>query len=757
MSRINKMRNYLSLLLFTGVSSVSVFAQASATSETGSDEEVVALPVFEVSTDQDRGYGSTHSLGGSRVNLQIKEIPGSIISLNEQFLKDVAALEVNDAIDYVSGIATRDGAQYTLRGYAQLGVNYRDGLPDREIGLNTAANDAGSFQRLEVIKGPAGILFGSHSMGGVVNRISKMPLSKPRTMVQVGVSGGWDEFIRGMVDTTGPLGQTGLSHRLVLVDREGEKSWGGEDTRRTAVGVLTYDFGKQKSQRVWYRYNYFEYKGDSEQGWNFIDKDDVLPDFFLGDGRDYTNFPDDSYVTQSTRSMELGYRASVDALGGKWTVRLMGRKNDNWGDKSRSYSGGTVRAFDANGNVLGTNREISSKDPRVADWRTTLIARDFESFRNDIAGYFDAVGEYEIGPSAHTLVFSFDARESEQRRTFEFWNAKFPNAPASAPNTYSLIPERSKVELEGVTFEGIKAAGGVGGFTVQNAPVDTAGQAYALQDNISFLKKRLIFVAGGRYDNNKNEGYRVNRQLEETPNAVIKKNAWTYKFGVVVEPIRGLGIFAQEATTFNPGSSEMFPNQEGKIDELGVKLDFDDSNLVATASVFDMELTNVVTPVARPPEQGGGTVNIPAGTQNTKGWELDVSWQPVRGLNMVLAYSDLTSVNERGLPFRGVPQSATYSAFVKYTFTSTILNGVGLGASFKHTGSRTGDSTATFWIPSDEVTNLTVSYAKPKSNWSIQANVINVFDTDALRSSVSDRNLTAWQPITYRLTFNQTF
>ena len=203
-------------------------AGSPATPPPDSDEEPLQLSVFDVTTSRDEGYGSTYSVGGSRVNLPIQEIPSSIVSLNEQFLKDVGALEVNDAINYVSGIATADGAQYSLRGYAQQGVNYRDGLPDREIGLNTATNDAGGFQRIEVIKGPAGVLYGAHSMGGIVNRVSKVPLGTQQTNIQLGLSTGWDQFVRGVVDTTGPLKDTGISYRLVLVDREGGEGLGRE-------------------------------------------------------------------------------------------------------------------------------------------------------------------------------------------------------------------------------------------------------------------------------------------------------------------------------------------------------------------------------------------------------------------------------------------------------------------------------------------------------------------------------------------------
>ena len=116
------------------------FAQTPATSSSTlkPESEVVELSVFSVNADKDKGYGATNSIAGSRVNVPLREIPSYTISLNEQFLKDVGAVDMLDAINYVSGVRTagqgQGDTQYQLRGYAQSGNGtvYRDGLPDRD-------------------------------------------------------------------------------------------------------------------------------------------------------------------------------------------------------------------------------------------------------------------------------------------------------------------------------------------------------------------------------------------------------------------------------------------------------------------------------------------------------------------------------------------------------------------------------------------------------------------------------------------------
>ena len=125
---------------------------------------------------------------------------------------------------------------------------------------------------------------------------------------------------------------------------------------------------------------------------------------------------------------------------------------------------------------------------------------------------------------------------------------------------------------------------------------------------------------------------------------------------------------------------------------------------------------------------------------------------PVKGLNMVLAYSDLTSLNEAGKPFRGVPQTPTYSVFAKYTLNRGALRGLGAGVGYKHTGERTGDTTGTFWLPAYDSTDVSLSYTPPKARWNVSLHIMNVFDSDAIRSSVSSTTVSPLPPITYRLT-----
>ena len=160
-------------------------APANATSK---DEDTVKLAPFEVVTDKGtRGYGTTNALGATRINAPIADTPQSIVSLNQEFLKDVNPTNFSEALRFVSGVTNGAGAEYggdvTIRGITTEAIGFRDSIRDR---LSTSAAglaalpDPIEVERLEVIKGPAGALYGSHGFGGVINRVSKRPLETTR-------------------------------------------------------------------------------------------------------------------------------------------------------------------------------------------------------------------------------------------------------------------------------------------------------------------------------------------------------------------------------------------------------------------------------------------------------------------------------------------------------------------------------------------------------------------------------------------------
>lgn len=198
-------------------------AQTTASSDT-KKEEIVVLSPFKVTTEKDRGYRATNSISGSRLDTSIKDIPMPIEVITEQFLKDTGAKDLRQGLRYSAGIQLQSQNDYGTPGGAYQGpggVNNAEGATAnrsqtsikirgfvtesvlRDGYLRQHATDSINIGRVEVVRGPAALLYGVGNFGGIVNYLPKMP--EARQAAVVGLSVGSYGLKRVTLDTTGPI------------------------------------------------------------------------------------------------------------------------------------------------------------------------------------------------------------------------------------------------------------------------------------------------------------------------------------------------------------------------------------------------------------------------------------------------------------------------------------------------------------------------------------------------------------------------
>ena len=230
----------LALLGYCAVLPV-VFAQSAPTKEEKSaasvpkvEEETIVLNPFVVKSDGDKGYRATNSISGTRLNTPIKDIPMPIEVITEEFLKDTGANDLREGLRYSAGIqlqsqndygtpggvyqgpggvnnpegatANKSQSSFKIRGFVTESV-LRDGY------LRQHATDSINIGRVEVVRGPAALLYGTGNFGGLVNYLPKMPEKNRRTAVGFGL--GTYGYTRATLDTTGPLAEKGdFNYRL---------------------------------------------------------------------------------------------------------------------------------------------------------------------------------------------------------------------------------------------------------------------------------------------------------------------------------------------------------------------------------------------------------------------------------------------------------------------------------------------------------------------------------------------------------------
>ncbi len=777
------------LLLVGTAYSQTTLGDTAATPPT--NDEVVLLSPFQITSDRDRGYSSTTSLGASRIALDVNDISASVVTLNEQVFADRGAVTAMEVLSLVSGVQrTSDllpGQEgYTLRGYAVGGLSLRDGLPDNMSAADNPFDESSAYERVEIIKGPAGTLYGATSMGGIVNKISKWPKFTAATKVELQAQ-SYDKFVRAMVDSTGPLTED-TAYRVVLSARTGDRFYREGDAPNdlfNGTASLTHLLGKDDRGRIWGRVQFLDFSLDRENGWQFITgylnpNSTTAPTVnnpkFPLDLEDNT-VPEDDISKAQIYALEAGYEQAFDGpFNGDWILRLVGRYSHGDGDKSPSYSQGRPVPVDAAGNIVtyvnasgalanGDNRYIGADDPRVADWRATLTLRDFRGYKEDLGGFLDLVGNFDTGPLAHKLVLSGELTTAERERAFFYWAAANPHNTTAVANSYSAVAP----DFTGVNAASIQASSTTQ-FNAFQGHVDSDGYAFAFSDNISLLDDKLIVALGGRYDNLQatNQAFdgassiAAGRFVVDPAKTTKSDNHdSTYKVGLVGKPNEHVAIFAQLSQTFSPITSldadgNKNPNQQGEMKEIGVKTDLLGGRLVGTVSYFDMELTNVLLTVINPIELGGGVVLKPVGVQATYGIECDLTAELAPGLNVGASFSDITSTDASGRFFRGVPIDTNYALFGRYAFSAdSALGGLIVGGSWKHNGAAPGDSGNTYFLPSNDQVDAFIGFNRDR--WGVQLNIANVFDDDSTLSAVSDRLAIRAMPRSYRFTFRYAF
>lgn len=263
-----KVKYPLSLLIIT-------MATTAPSITIASDDDAILLPAFEVSTTMDRGYLSTNTSSGTSLNISLRDVPQSISIINQEFIEDQHATNLNEALSYEAGVFTQEftisgGANaltggtflpsdrspsavasagqrgtnsISIRGFAvpnqqRLGFRVGNIFVGRSGSIVLGGStDTANISRMEVVRGPASLLYGLNVLSGVVNIIPREPTDVFRGDVSIS-AGSWDYF-RSTLNLSGPLVKDRVNYRVATSYQE-NGSWISvrEDKRRTYTGQL---------------------------------------------------------------------------------------------------------------------------------------------------------------------------------------------------------------------------------------------------------------------------------------------------------------------------------------------------------------------------------------------------------------------------------------------------------------------------------------------------------------------------------------
>ncbi len=637
------------------------------------------------------------------------ENPQAVSVVPAQALSDQVPRNLDDALANVSGVTqgnTLGSTQDTLmkRGFGDNrdGSIMRDGMPVVQ-GRNLNA----TAERVEVLKGPASLLYGIQDPGGVINVVSKRPqLQSANALTARGSSyGAGKNGSGGTFDSTGAIdgaegASTGLAYRLI-VDHEDEEYWRNYGVHRESLVAPSL---------AWY--------GDDTEVLASFEHREFLSPFDRGTAIDpRTNHPLDIPATRRLdepfNNMEGRsdlYRFDVDhTFDDAWKGHLGYSYNRETYDASQvrvtavaPATGTLTRSIDGTGSALSTDRF------------TTLTLS----------------GDTSLAGLRHEVLIGVD---DEYRKI-----ARGELIRQKSQGTFSYVNPVYGQEAEGTQVSAADS---------HQLDILRSDSVFA-QDSVH-LTDRWIFVAGARYqvfDQQAGKGSPFTRNTD------LNGRKWIPRAGLVYRYSDELSLYGSYTEAFKPNSSiatlaggtvldsATLP-EESKAWELGAKWDSSDG-ISATLALFDIRKRNVL--VANFDSLTANTVYTTAGQVRSRGVELDVSGQLSDRWSLIggYAFTDACVIEDptlKGKRLQNVPRhSGSVSAV--YDFGAVLgASRLRAGAGAHYVGERAGNPDNDFDLPGYTVADAFATYETRLDGQKVkfQLNVKNLFDRTYYSSAVS--------------------
>lgn len=750
--------------------------------------DTVELSKFEVSAKASRGYVTTSSMSASRIAVPITELPASVVVINEKLIADTVAVDLRDTLSLVSGIqqsAPPQGSnEISMRGYTLVGAQ-RDGVTDYM--MSTGAEASGGFdyamaERIEIVKGPSGVLYGAHNPGGIMNIVSKRPLYQPATKITA-MAGSYESY-RVEMDTSNFFdADRRFGYRLVGVrgDTEGVVN----DRPQKGDGLLALNPSLSfRSKNGWYVWVWAAIMRDHMKKATYgtpalpTDAGFTFPANPSKNGAPLYEVAYNHVITNlqftDSDTYEAGVSKSFDVGPFRIDMRLLGRDFNISGEGASRIRGVDAfdMLFDSSGKIIGTDyRAIpyASALGKVATMGRAAVRYDYNPYQTTgQLGSADFNFSVDIGKvRSQTLVYgTMGYRESKTnvsnydiRNTATLSTLGFPTIDGRVVVVFWPRPVFVPTVQQMIQLSDART---IGRDTINK--IDDS--SYGAIERLSFWDDRIFLVAGYRHDkqDSKTVAYNPNGTVfSTTPN---KDEVNTHSLAALVKVYKGdkgqASVFINSNETFIPVTTidrrlatfgQKYPNRIANNDEFGVKLDMFNSRLVTTLSVFKTTESNVL--LTENDETGAITgtpstfYQTPIGTRTTKGWEADVNFTPAKDWEVILAYSKVDPRLETGNYAQKIAFN-TATAALRYEFSSGPLKGLSAMWQYNRWG-KSALSSRSYWIiPGGDLHTLLLGY-QVNRNWTVRLRVENVLDQRNVYPSTNETALDITRDRNYRL------
>ncbi|RMT83550.1 hypothetical protein ALP39_02888 [Pseudomonas marginalis pv. marginalis] len=528
------------------------------------------LPETSISAEADEDDPRVKETStATRTATPVRYVPQAIDSVKTENLRSYGTNDLGQALSGIPNVSSGADTRFDslrIRGFDASNDFYLDGIRDD----SQYVRDLHNIERIEVLKGPAAVLYGRGGQGGIVNRVSKLPTAGHKSSIEA--QGGSNDMRSLYADlSTDPTDNISLRLNMGNQDNNSFRD-DVSGSRQLFAPSMSWQLTPDLNWLV--QYEYSRYNRTPDRGVPGVNgrPADVSRSTTYGDGRDYI---DDK--TQSLRS-KLAYEL-----------------NDNW--QLRQTLGVFKLDSDFDNTYQTAYNRVNNSVTRQR-WQQDLTTLNI--FNNvELEGSFSTYG------LEHRLLTGIEL--GSQRRDPKLYSAGLtvPALDLNQPNRHLSHTGRMNVS--------------------SNNHTEVESRAIYVQDQLR-LNDQWQVLAGVRYDmfevSTKNKLTNIQQEVDSRKASP--------RFGLVWTPLEHHSFYASWSKTFSPAGGGLIgitPNAAGSVNdlspeltkqkEIGVKSDWLDDRLSTTLAVYELELYNRRTsdPLDR-------TITLLSGLQRSRGVEL---------------------------------------------------------------------------------------------------------------------------------------
>lgn len=599
MSRSRHLPAPLALAIAFSLSAPAWAADPAAAEADAPDKRATTLDHIVVQ-GQSSGYKAANATSATKTDTPISETPQAITVVTGEQMRDQGAQNVQDALNYAAGVRSEAygldsrGDWTLIRGSDP--TEYLDGLRNAfNYYTSTTRTDPYMLERIEVLRGPASMLFGQGSTAGVINLVSKRPQTQARR--EIGIQLGSFDRRQINADVTGPLTADGTwLYRLVGLVRDSDTQVDHvNDDRRLFAPSLTWRPSEDTSLTFQFRWQQ-DRTGSTSQFFQWSGLIAPNPNGRIPASRFIGN-PGDHYDTDHTSAgWQFEHRFNEN-----WSFQQSFRASRNEVDYVTVYA-------DPFSNPLNPFIDPQQRVINREGWFANNKAR-MQNIDQHVEGRF------KTGAVEHQMLLGLDAIRFKQDEAQSFDGAPERGGTLPPIDVFNPVPPPYTPPPLGPDVKTSQRQVGL-----------------YLQDQMR-IGEHWIVVAGLRHD-------RAKSGLVGA--ADEKSSATTKRLGVMFHDWAGWSPYVSYSESFTPvgGTNAItgsrYQPQKGEQVEAGVKFEPAGRDLSFTAATYELREENRLVP-----DPSNPNVNTQAGKTKTRGLELELSGKITSSFDITAHYNYL--------------------------------------------------------------------------------------------------------------------